>query len=49
MRIVGAESIRGVIAFPTYNRGVDLMAHSPTGVDFMQLRELYIASTTKKG
>ena len=28
-------------------RGVDLMMHSPVGVDFKQLRRLYIASTAK--
>ena len=48
MLIVGAASIRDVIAFPKNNRGVDLMTHSPTEVDFKQLRELYIASTAKK-
>ena len=49
MLIVGAESIRDVIAFPKNNRGVDLMTHSPVEVDFKQLREVYIASTAKKG
>jgi aspartyl-tRNA synthetase len=48
MLAVGAESIREVIAFPKNNRGLDLMTHSPTEVDFKQLRELYIASTAKK-
>ncbi len=48
MLIVGAESIRDVIAFPKNNRGVDLMAHSPVAVDFKLLREVYIASTAKK-
>ncbi len=48
MLIVGAESIRDVIAFPKNNRGVDLMTHSPVAVDFKQLRELYISSTAKK-
>jgi aspartyl-tRNA synthetase len=49
MLLVGAESIRDVIAFPKNNRGLDLMTHSPVEVDFKQLRELYIASTAKKG
>ncbi len=48
MLIVGADSIRDVIAFPKNNRGVDLMTHSPVAVDFKQLRELYISSTAKK-
>ncbi|MEO8352861.1 MAG: aspartate--tRNA ligase [Chthoniobacteraceae bacterium] len=47
MLIVGAESIRDVIAFPKNNRGVDLMTHSPVSVDFKLLREVYIASTAK--
>jgi aspartyl-tRNA synthetase len=49
MLAVGADSIREVIAFPKNNRGVDLMTHSPVEVDFKQLREVYIASTAKKG
>ena len=49
MLLVGAESIRDVIAFPKNNRGVDLMTHSPVEVDFKQLREVYIQSTAKKG
>jgi aspartyl-tRNA synthetase len=49
MLIVGAESIRDVIAFPKNNRGVDLMTHSPVEVEFKQLRDVYIASTAKKG
>ena len=48
MLLVGAESIRDVIAFPKNNRGVDLMTHSPVEVDFKLLREVYIASTAKK-
>lgn len=48
MLIVGAESIRDVIAFPKNNRGIDLMTHSPVEVDSRQLREVYIASTAKK-
>jgi aspartyl-tRNA synthetase len=49
MLVVGAESIRDVIAFPKNNRGCDLMTHSPVEVDFKQLREVYIQSTAKKG
>ncbi len=49
MLIVGAESIRDVIAFPKNNRGTDLMTHSPVEVDFKQLREVYLQSTAKKG
>ena len=48
MLIAGADSIREVMAFPKNNRGVDLMTHSPTEIDFKQLRELYIQSTAKK-
>ena len=48
MLIVGAESIRDVIAFPKNNRGIDLMTHSPIEVDPKQLREVYIASTAKR-
>jgi aspartyl-tRNA synthetase len=48
MLIVGADSIRDVIAFPKNNRGTDLMTHSPVEVDFKQLRELYLQSTAKK-
>ena len=49
MLICGAQSIREVIAFPKNNRGVDLMTHSPSEVDFKQIRELYLQSTAKKG
>ena len=49
MLIVGAESIRDVIAFPKNNRGTDLMTHSPVEVEFKLLREIYIQSTAKKG
>ncbi|MEZ5304964.1 MAG: amino acid--tRNA ligase-related protein [Verrucomicrobiales bacterium] len=48
MLLAGEHSIREVIAFPKNNRGVDLMSASPSGVDFKQLRELYIQSTAKK-
>ncbi len=47
MLVAGEDSIREVIAFPKNNRGQDLMTQSPGGVDFKQLRELYIASTFK--
>jgi len=39
------DSIREVIAFPKNNKGLDLMSASPAGVDFKQLRELYVKST----
>lgn len=48
MLIVGASSIREVIAFPKNNRGQDLMTASPVRVDFKQLREVYIQSTAKE-
>ena len=49
MLICGAESIREVMAFPKNNRGIDLMSHSPSEVDFKQLRELSLQSTARKG
>jgi aspartyl-tRNA synthetase len=36
-----------VIAFPKNNKACDLMTDSPTNVDFKQLREIYIQSTSK--
>jgi aspartyl-tRNA synthetase len=48
MLMCGAQSIRDVIAFPKNNRGMDLMTHSPSEVDFKQLRELYVQSTAKR-
>ena len=42
------DSIREVIAFPKNNRGADLMSDSPAGVDFKQLREIYLKSTYKE-
>jgi aspartyl-tRNA synthetase len=48
MLVCGEDSIREVIAFPKNNRGADLMAESPTSIDFKQLRELYIQSTHKE-
>ena len=40
MLMVGASSIREVIAFPKNNRGVDLMVDAPSSVDAAQLAEL---------
>jgi aspartyl-tRNA synthetase len=45
MLAAGEHSIREVIAFPKNNKGLDLMSHSPSRVDFKQLRELYVKST----
>ena len=47
MLAAGEDSIREVLAFPKNNRGQELMTQSPGGVDFKQLRDLYIASTFK--
>ena len=43
MVMSGAASIREVIAFPKNNRGADLMALAPSGVDAAQLSELGVA------
>jgi aspartyl-tRNA synthetase len=48
MLVSGEDSIREVIAFPKNNKGADLMAESPTNIEFKQLRELYIQSTHKE-
>jgi len=42
MLICGEQSIRDVMAFPKNNRSMDLMSHSPSGVDPKQLRDLGI-------
>lgn len=47
MLAAGEDSIREVLAFPKNNRGQELMTQSPGGVDFRQLRDLYVASTFK--
>ncbi|WP_293911756.1 aspartate--tRNA ligase [Deinococcus sp.] len=43
MVMSNAASIREVIAFPKNNRGADLMALAPSGVDAAQLAELGVA------
>ena len=48
MLVSGEDSIREVIAFPKNNKGADLMAESPTTIDFKSLRDLYLQSTYKE-
>jgi len=45
MLLLGLESNREVIPFPTNQSGVDLMSGAPTMVADAQLAELFIAST----
>ncbi len=45
MLLLGCESNREVIPFPTNQSGVDLMSGAPTEVAEAQLTELFIAST----
>jgi aspartyl-tRNA synthetase len=47
--MVGAESIREVIAFPKNQKFRDLMIDAPSSVDSMQLRELHIKFEAKRG
>jgi aspartyl-tRNA synthetase len=42
MLICGEDTIRDVMAFPKNNRGMDLMANSPSEIDPRQLRDLGI-------
>jgi len=43
MLMVGATSIRDVIAFPKTQKGMDLMMDAPAKVDAKQLRDVHIA------
>ncbi len=49
MLMVGAESIRDVIAFPKTQKAVDLMMNAPDRVDARQLRDVHIRLTAEPG
>ena len=40
--MAGEENLRGVVAFPTNQRGQDLMLGAPTNVTEQQLRDVHI-------
>jgi aspartyl-tRNA synthetase len=42
MLMVGATSIRDVIAFPKTQKAMDLMMNAPAAVDARQLRDIHI-------
>jgi len=44
MLLVGADSIRDVIAFPKTQQARDLLTEAPSSVDDSQLKELYVKS-----
>src|SRR2546430_1121402 len=48
MLVCGADSVRGVMAFPKNNRGMDFMTQSPADVDPRQLRDLAIKPASEK-
>jgi len=45
MLMVGADSIRDVIAFPKTQKAVDLMMNAPAKVDAKQLKDVYLEIT----
>ena len=47
MEMVGASSLRDVIAFPKTNRAQDVMLDAPGRIDAEQFEELHIRSVVK--